>query len=125
VFVEQYVSKLNIEAETTFSMAKTMLLPAAVRNLGELAAAGPSSGVDIVRGEVTNLVDRFVERIRELETANLSHPHDDDALAHAKYVQEKVVPAMSGVREVADQLERVVPDTIWPLPKYSEILFIK
>ena len=40
VFVEQYVAKLNIEAETTFSMAKTMLLPAAIRYLGELGLAG-------------------------------------------------------------------------------------
>ena len=29
------------------------------------------------------------------------------------------------VREIADQLERIVPDSLWPLPKYSEILFIK
>jgi glutamine synthetase len=29
------------------------------------------------------------------------------------------------VREVADRLERCVPDSLWPLPKYSEILFIK
>ena len=35
------------------------------------------------------------------------------------------MPAMAGVREVADQLESVVPDSLWPLPKYSEILFIK
>ena len=125
VFVEQYVSKLNIEAETTFSMAKTMLLPAAVRYLGELGVAGSSKGVEAVRSEVAGLVDRFVERIRELETANLSHPHGEDMLAHARFVQSKVVPAMDGVREVADQLERVVPDTLWPLPKYSEILFIK
>ncbi|MBA3407073.1 MAG: glutamine synthetase III, partial [Solirubrobacterales bacterium] len=40
VFVEQYIAKLNIEAETTFSMAKTMLLPAAIRYLGELGIAG-------------------------------------------------------------------------------------
>ena len=33
--------------------------------------------------------------------------------------------AMSAVREVADRLERIVPDDLWPLPKYSEILFIK
>jgi glutamine synthetase len=125
VFVEQYVSKLNIEAETTFSMAKTMLLPAAVRYLGELGLAGSSGGVEAIRSEVAGLVDRFVDRIRALETANLSHPHGDDLLAHAKYVQDSVVPAMVGVREVADQLERVVPDTLWPLPKYSEILFIK
>jgi glutamine synthetase len=29
------------------------------------------------------------------------------------------------VREVADKLERLVADDLWPLPKYSEILFIK
>jgi glutamine synthetase len=40
-------------------------------------------------------------------------------------VQHEVVPAMGAVREVADKLERVVPDSLWPLPKYSEILFIK
>ena len=46
-------------------------------------------------------------------------------LEAAKYVQATVVPAMEAAREVADRLERIVPDTVWPLPKYSEILFIK
>ena len=32
---------------------------------------------------------------------------------------------MAAVREVADRLEQVVPDDLWPLPKYSEVLFIK
>jgi glutamine synthetase len=126
VFVEQYVVKLNIEAETTFSIAKTMLLPAAVRYLGELTAAGDSTGVATIRSEVHELVDVFVTRIGELESAN-HHPAEaeDDVLTHAKYVQGTVVPAMAAVREVADQLERIVPDSLWPLPKYSEILFIK
>ena len=43
----------------------------------------------------------------------------------AKYIQGTVIPAMDAVREVADKLERIVPDDLWPLPKYSEILFIK
>jgi glutamine synthetase len=125
VFVEQYIAKLNIEAETTFSMAKTQLLPAAVRYLGELAAAGESVGLSAISAEVSGLVDDFVARIGELETANASHPEIEDVLDKAKYVQGTVVPAMSAVREIADQLERVVPDSLWPLPKYSEILFIK
>jgi glutamine synthetase len=29
------------------------------------------------------------------------------------------------VRELGDQLEKVVADDLWPLPKYAEILFIK
>jgi glutamine synthetase len=125
VYVEQYTAKLNIEGETTFSMAKTMLLPAAIRYLGELAVAGDSVGVSAVRDEVSGLVDRFVEVIGELAEANRSHPEIEDVLGKAQYVQNTVVPAMEAVREVADQLERVVPDTLWPLPKYSEILFIK
>jgi glutamine synthetase len=32
---------------------------------------------------------------------------------------------MEDVREVADRLEGVVADDLWPLPKYSEMLFIK
>jgi glutamine synthetase len=102
-----------------------MLLPAAVRYLGELGSAGSSGGVESIRAEVAHLVDQFVARIGELETANTSHPGHDDVLGHAKYVQGTVVPAMEAVRETADQLERIVPDTLWPLPKYSEILFIK
>jgi glutamine synthetase len=125
VFVEQYVAKLNIEAETTFSMAKTMLLPAAVRYLGELAAAGESGGLATIASEVTALVDEFVAKIADLGTANANHPEPDEVLDHAKYVQGTVVPAMAAVRDVADQLESIVPDSLWPLPKYSEILFIK
>ena len=37
VFVEQYATKLNIEAETAASIARTMLLPAAVRHLARAA----------------------------------------------------------------------------------------
>ena len=41
VFVEQYATKLNIEAETAASIARTMILPAAVRHLGELQRGRP------------------------------------------------------------------------------------
>jgi glutamine synthetase len=40
-------------------------------------------------------------------------------------MRDTVIPAMSAARDLADKLERVVADDLWPLPKYSEILFIK
>ena len=40
-------------------------------------------------------------------------------------MRDSVVPAMAEVRDAADRLEKVVADDLWPLPKYSEILFIK
>ena len=64
--------------------------------------------------------------LRELESANLAENQpDDDLLGHANYMHDRVVPAMEDVRAAADRLEKMVADDLWPLPKYSEILFIK
>ena len=120
VFVEQYATKLNIEAETAASIARTMLLPAAVRHLAELKAAGHEALV----AETEGLVDEFYDAILALEKANDEHPAEE-GLELAKYMRDTVIPAMDAVREVADKLERIVADDLWPLPKYSEMLFIK
>jgi glutamine synthetase len=122
VFAEQYVTKLNIEAETAATLARTMLLPAAARYLAELLAAQlPDLATD-----TEQQVAKFVDAIRALEDANLAEnqPHDD-LLKHARYMHDVVLPAMSEVRAAADRLEKLVADDLWPLPKYSEILFIK
>ncbi len=122
VFAEQYVTKINIEAETAASIARTMVLPASVRHLTMLREAR----VGDLESEAAALVADLVAAVRALETANLAEnqPHGD-VLEHARYMHDKVVPAMEGVRAAADKLERIVADDLWPLPKYSEILFIK
>jgi glutamine synthetase len=120
VWVEQYVTKINIEAETAASIARTMILPAALRHLAQLKAAGV---LELVR-ETDTLVKKLVVALKALAKVNATHP-DDDGLKHAIFMRDKVLPAMGAVREIADQLERIVADDLWPLPKYSEILFIK
>jgi glutamine synthetase len=122
VFLEQYVTKLNIEAETAASIARTMLLPAAARHLALLLTAQMGE----LASETEALVSTFVDAIRELESANLeeNQPHDD-LLKHAEYMRDTTVPSMEAVRTAADTLEKVVADDLWPLPKYSEILFVK
>jgi len=125
VFAEQYVTTLNIEAETAASIARTMLLPAALQYLALLDDADEGKGVGRLQTEAVALVDEFVDAIFVLEEANAGHPGDDPVIEHAKYVENTVVPAMEAVRAIADRLERIVPDGLWPLPKYSEILFVK
>ncbi len=120
VYVEQYSVKINIEAETAASIARTLLLPAAVRHLTQLRDAG----VEVLVDETSELVHKFVDAILALEAANMPHP-DVEGLKHALYMRDEVVPAMDGVRAIADRLERIVADDLWPLPKYSEMLFIK
>jgi glutamine synthetase len=120
VLTEQYIVKLNIEAETAATIARTMLLPASARHLGELRAAGLES----LASGAHALVEELVFAIDKLEQANAEHP-EVEGLKHALYMRDTVIPAMNDVRDVADRLEKVVADDLWPLPKYSEMLFIK
>jgi glutamine synthetase len=120
VMVEQYTTRVNIEAETAASIARTMLLPAAIRHLADLKAGGHDGLV----AETQELVGEFYDAILALEKANVEHPAEE-GLELAKYMRDTVVTSMASTREVADRLERIVADDLWPLPKYSEMLFIK
>ena len=99
-----------------------MILPAAARHVAELRAAGLEAAVT----ESAGLLDELWAAIAKLEDVNLAENQpDEEALRWAKYMRDKVIPAMDRVREVADRLEAIVADDLWPLPKYSEMLFIK
>ena len=37
--------------------------------------------------------------------------------------KDSVIPGMLKVRDIADWLETIVDDSLWPLPKYREMLF--
>jgi glutamine synthetase len=36
---------------------------------------------------------------------------------------DHVIPAQGALRTVVDELETLVSDELWPLPKYRELLF--
>ncbi len=97
VFLEQYVTKLNIEAETAAAIARTMLLPAAARHSRccsaprwpELASRGRGAGL---RASWTRSGSwRAPTWRRTSPTTTL--------LKHAEYMRDTTVPAMEAVRE--------------------------
>ncbi|HEX3042196.1 MAG TPA: glutamine synthetase III [Solirubrobacterales bacterium] len=120
VWVEQYAIRANIEAEESFSIAQTLILPAGLRQLALISEAGVSA----LEGEVRELVDELVSALGDLKEAN-AYPDDLEGLDWAVYARDSQLSAMAKVREAADKLERVVADDLWPLPKYEEMLFIK
>jgi len=122
VWVEQYAVQANIEAEATSAIARTLLLPAALRHL-ELV---DSTGFEDLQTETREKVQELVAAIGRLEIANL-YPDgiEDDGLKLAEYARDTQLTAMAEVRVAADRLERIVADDLWPLPKYAEMLFIK
>jgi glutamine synthetase len=132
IFSEKYVKEVTIEASMMVTMGKTMILPAALRYQGQVAAsvnATKASGVDpaaqleLLR-ELTDAISKFQASVAALDKA-LHHHGDGDAFSHAKYMRDAVVSKMADVRVLADKLETMVADDLWPLPTYREMLFIK
>jgi len=132
VALEQYNKTINIEAQLMVLMANRYILPAAYRFQGQLAetvAAVKAAGASAretrkALDEVTRLIDGAKTRVDQLQTL-LEHEANGDAMKHAKWFRDKVVPAMATLREAGDALEVIVPQDLWPLPTYREMLFVK
>ncbi|MBI2763975.1 MAG: glutamine synthetase III [Chloroflexi bacterium] len=120
---ERYVKVAAIEARCALDIARTMILPAAVRYLGELAAASLSRGAAAVAERVATLTDGLVDAIDALELAHHTAHATKSVQAEARAIVDSVIPAQDALRAVADELETVVADELWPLPKYRELLF--
>ncbi len=120
---ERYVKVQNIEASCALDIARTMILPAAVRYLGELAGGSASRGVVAVSDVVAGLADRLVDAIHALEHAQHAAHEAGSVEAEARAFVDVVIPAQDALRAVADELETLVADELWPLPKYRELLF--
>jgi glutamine synthetase len=120
---EKYVKVQNIEASTTLEIAKTMILPAAVAYLGRLVAAGSSKGVSHLLEAIAAGTDKLVDAVHALEHAQHTAHEAGDVRAEARAFHDEVIPAQDAVRAAADDLETLVADELWPLPKYRELLF--
>ncbi len=120
---EKYVKVQNIEANATIDIATTLIVPAAVQYLGQLLAAGSSKGVSAVLDAVVAATDKLVDSIHALEKAQHAAHAATDVRAEARAFHDKVIPAQDAVRAAADELEVLVADALWPLPKYRELLF--
>jgi glutamine synthetase len=132
IAVDQYFKTVNIEGETTADLASTMILPAAVHYLNELlgtaerskAAGVKPEGVVKKANEVNELINELTAALDTLIEQN-AELGGDDVHSKAQHMRDNIIPAMAAVRSVADRLERVVPEELWPLPRYRDMLFIK
>ncbi|MBD3387977.1 MAG: glutamine synthetase type III [Candidatus Altiarchaeales archaeon] len=120
---EQYEMAIDIEGRTSLDMAKTMILPAALKYQKKVAKS--AAALKAAGGKGTALVGmkKHVGKLSEL-TAQLYAGMDKLEKAIEKGKPPATIKAMSEVRNAVDQLEAEVDERLWPLPKYREMLFI-
>lgn len=125
IVLSKYTKKIAIEAKTSSNLAHTMIIPAVIRYVKELGDAL------VYLPDEEDLLKLVVKEFGLLRKALYAL---DNALAklpraalekQAVYMRDKVLPCMETLRSHADQLELIVSDKYWPLPKYREMLFIR
>jgi glutamine synthetase len=83
-----------------------------------------TEGVLAIANKVNVLIDRLTEALEVLAEQNQTLG-GDEVLQKAEHMRANIVPAMKAVRDVVDPLERLVPDDLWPVPTYRDMLFVK
>lgn len=138
ILLEAYCKTINIESLLTAEMAATIILPAAIEYQHQLASTivltktaiggAQITGEEAILRDLCNKIAHLHSSIDVLNSYIKSGKDEDnghsDVFTHARYYQERVIPAMNEVRHAADELETVVDDSLWPLPKFREMLYI-
>ena len=119
VYMEAYRMAIRIEADTAVTMARTQIpLPVIEfqKELAESISATEALGCDMKESkllvqEVAREFENLIKKTKALESTNLHNP-------------EKAIAAMNDLRETVDRLEHMCPKELWPLPSYTEMMFI-
>jgi glutamine synthetase len=131
IALEKWVKQLTIEAETMIAMARTMILPAALRHQAEIAdAVTATEGAGVDCDDTVKALEHFSGLVTDARAAlvaleaTAAH-EDEDPMKHAQHIKAKVRPAMAVLRTAVDALENHVASDLWPMPTYRQLLFLK
>ncbi len=121
VYSEGYEEQVAIEARCAITMAKTAIAPAAIEYQAELAET-----IKAVEAAGVSDVDETRDLLKAVftETGKLLKAVKNVEACEQAGEPLETLAAMETLREAADALEGLVPDNIWPLPSYTEMLFM-
>lgn len=134
ILLETYTKTVHIEANTMAVMLRETIMPLALRAQSDAAelvmrtravlnTQGPLPEEDhfkLLRAHALGLK----ESLAALDAAREALRQDGDALHHARTARDLAIPAMTKCREHADALEELLDDAVWPLPRYSELMWL-
>lgn len=138
VDMQSYTSKIQIESRTLGDMSLNHIIPTAIKYQNILIEN--VQGIKEIFGtnfkthanEQLIILENISEHIKQInkgvadmlfarKKANTIDDINKKALAYAK----TVAPFLNQIRFHCDKLELTVDDSIWPLAKYRELLFIR
>lgn len=132
IMVENYCKTVNIQANLMLDMFKTQILPAcidyqakAAKSILRVQQTGLSASAQQIKllDRLTKAIDQAIGCATELEQLKnkiANHPLEE----RGKGFCDLINPICAELRKTVDYLETIVDDSLWPLPKYRELLFL-
>ena len=135
---EHYSMKLQIESRVLGDLVINHVIPAAKRYqtvllqnvlsvkqvFSESEAAALSEQDLLLIRRIENHASAIVAGVDTMNKERARANHIDNQRERAITFHDYVVPLMEDIRQHVDDLEMVIDDQLWPLPKYRELLFI-
>ncbi|EGG24642.1 glutamate-ammonia ligase [Cavenderia fasciculata] len=139
ILYEFYSKSIAIEAKSMYDLVATSVLPACYKHQRNVAESlnsimpfiqsqpnfkQPTAQINNL-GELIESINLLSEQNIKLNNAIKHATSIESDCDRATHLNQSVIPIMNEVRRYSDHLETIVEDSLWPLPKYSEILFLR
>lgn len=138
VDLEAYISTIQIESRTLGDMARNHIIPTAIRyqnilieniqGLKEIYGTGfkkYASEQLILLENISNYIAQINEGVTKMIAARKKGNQLTDFHKRALHYESEVKPFLTSIRYQCDKLELTVEDSLWPLAKYRELLFVR
>ena len=120
IYVETYEMVIEYESKLMLDMARTLFIPVAIEYMDFLSTSIRST--DLVLGEGLKMTRQLLEKVVKLIEDAIEGADTLERLIGKDTV--KVRAAMANLRKSVDGLEVYVSSEMWPVPSYTEILFM-
>ena len=138
VDLEAYIYTVQIESRTLGDMARNHIIPTAIRyqnmlieNIRGLKEIYGTSYKEFASEQLLILekISKYIAEINDgvTQMTNARKKANSTTDFHKKALQyaQTVKPFLTSIRYQCDKLELTVEDTLWPLAKYRELLFVR
>ena len=132
ILLENYANIVHIEALTALDMARKEIAPAVIKyqafickEIKEKSKHGKLKCTleENILKKMSALSDKFAVALDKLESDLDLYDSKADAIAKAKFCQDKLILDMASLRDFADQMELLIGKEFSPYPTYEDILY--
>ena len=135
---ETYVKKLQIESRVLGDLVVNHVLPAAKRYqtmllqnvlaVKQVFSADETALLNEMDYSIIKQIEHhsgaILDEVEKMTEARHNANQQPNERAKATAYHDHVLPLMAQIRSHADELEMIVDDEMWTLPKYRELLFV-